>query len=255
MIGTRAAVNMALISFSLNVQSSPPGPRLNIKTVFPDMGFPYYLYNGNPYTGRTALHWDGPPESHLINHTTIINLQLQLQWYFVWNSIVTQYRQFSTDQRLYPFTFILAISTSWISVSLEYPVVLWTRLCVLRPSFLPKTVLKKALSAPFCVTTDPNLFFSLWFSFCFCFVIVAVYLFQSSKNCLPLWLGSKCYNINMPKKGDINSIAGWFENWSPASEVNVHMIWSKQLVFSITCEDCFHLSYICHFSAEEDDAM
>ena len=47
-----------------------PGPRLNIKTVFPGLGFhykvktvvrPFYLYNGNSYAGKTAsLYWDGP---------------------------------------------------------------------------------------------------------------------------------------------------------------------------------------------------
>ena len=48
---------------------SPPGPRLNIKTVFPRYGDshvkdktvarPYYLQHGDPYTGKTtSLYWD-----------------------------------------------------------------------------------------------------------------------------------------------------------------------------------------------------
>ena len=55
-----------------------PGPRLNIKTVFPmyedsnvkdkTVARPSYLKHGDPYTGKmTSLYWDGPQStSHVI---------------------------------------------------------------------------------------------------------------------------------------------------------------------------------------------
>ena len=54
----------------LHIESGP-GPRLNIKTIFPRYGDshvkdmtvarPSYLSHGDPYTGKTtSLYWDGP---------------------------------------------------------------------------------------------------------------------------------------------------------------------------------------------------
>ena len=59
------------ISFTGFQRVSPPGPCLNIKTIFPRYGdshvkdkivaIPSYLWHGDPYTGKmTSLYWDSP---------------------------------------------------------------------------------------------------------------------------------------------------------------------------------------------------
>ena len=81
----RNYVNIKMCSYG-NVKLSnerlekwQPGPRLNIKTVFPRYGDshvkdktvarPSYLLHGDPYAGKTtSLYWDGP----LVFETTIL---------------------------------------------------------------------------------------------------------------------------------------------------------------------------------------
>ena len=71
-ICTRKRIFLVLLWLDFHhLHPHPPRFPLNIKTVFPGMGFPYkdkavirpsYIYNGSPYTHKTTyqFHWDGP---------------------------------------------------------------------------------------------------------------------------------------------------------------------------------------------------
>ena len=59
-------------------QSSDSGCRLYIKTVFPGIDFPLWIYNGNSYTGQTASLCCSPYTVHHISYIQVPSQQGQL---------------------------------------------------------------------------------------------------------------------------------------------------------------------------------